>query len=358
VLGGTFTSYLRSSPLYLLLLAPGAVLTAFAALAVIATRGAGQNSRARELLAVAMLGSFLAAVAQQKDLRYHFYPSFALATLVLGLVAGQPASRASVSVRFYTRIAKCAVAAVALVVLAGAALDALGGSAAERRRRAEFGELLEAVQSRARGEPIGVLSYHMGSAFPLVNYARVVLASRFACLWILPATYWDALTTAGPIRYHAPAEMRPAERLLNQAVGEDLPGTRPRLLLILRPFPDETPYGFRRLNYVAYFGRDPRLSEFFSGYQLVAAQGQYDLYERVDPGMTRTGLPPSVVVTPLEGARARSPRLPAVVDPELTAGAVIFIALAIGSAVRRLGRSAGRRRRSWRAERPQPAANT
>lgn len=335
VLGGTFTSYLRSSPLYLLLLAPGAVLTAFAALAVIATRGAGHDSRARALLAVAMLGSFLAAVAQQKDLRYHFYPAFALATLVLGLVAAQPASHAGVSARSYTRIAKCVVAAIALVVLAGAVLDVLGGGGADRRRRAEFRELLEAVQTRARGEPIGVLSYHMGSAFPLVNYARVGLASRFACLWILPATYSDALLDAGPIRYHPPAEMQPAERLLNQAVVEDLLGARPRLLLILRPFPDERPYGFRRLNYVAYFGRDPRLSEFFSGYQFVAAQGQYDLYERVDPEMTRAGRPPSVTVPPLPAAPARSEQRPPLVDPELAAGAVVFLAIAIGSTLRR-----------------------
>jgi hypothetical protein len=200
--------------------------------------------------------------------------------------------------------------------------------------------LLEAVHARARGEPIGVLSYHMGSAFPLVNYAHVDLASRFACLWILPATYWDGLSGAGPIRYHTPAEMQPPERLFNEWVAEDLLGARPRLLLILRPFPDERPYGFRRLNYVAYFGRDPRLAQLFSGYQFVAARGQYDLYERLDPGMARVGPPPSAVVPPLEEAGARHPGLPASVDPELVAGAVIFIALVIRSMVR--GRSTRR----------------
>jgi hypothetical protein len=333
--GSTFTSYLRSSPLLLLLLAPGAVLTAFAALAVIATRGVGDDSRARAVLAVAMLGSFLAAIAQQKDLRYHFYPSFALATMVLGLVASQPASHPGVSTRSYTAIARSLVAAVAVVVLAGAVVDAFGGRGADRRRRAEFGELLEAVQTRARGEPIGVLSYHMGSAFPLVNYAHIDLASRFACLWILPATYWDALSGADPIRYHTPAEMQPPERLFTESVGEDLRRARPRLLLILRPFPDERPYGFRRLNYVAYFSRDPRLAEFFAGYQFFAARGQYDLYERVDPGMAHVGPPPSAVVPPLEEAGARRPGLPASVDPELAAGAVIFIALAIRSMMRR-----------------------
>jgi hypothetical protein len=333
LLGSTFTSYLRSSPLQLLVFAPGALLTAFAALAVIATRRVGQDSRARTVLAVAMLGSFLAAVAQQKDLRYHFYPAFALATLLLGLIAGQSASRAPLRARVYARIAKCAVWAITLVVLASAVLDALGGSAADRRRRAEFGGLLEAVRDRARGEPVGVLSYHMGSAFPLVNYAHVVLASRFACLWILPATYWDALTAAGPIRYHTPAETKPAERLLNEAVVEDLLGARPRLLLILRPFPDERPYGFRRLNYVAYFARDPRLSEFFSGYQFAGAQGQYDLYERLGQEKPRAGPPPLATVPPLPTAPGQFEQRPAPVDLKFVAGSFVFVVLLIASAV-------------------------
>jgi hypothetical protein len=173
----------------------------------------------------------------------------------------------------------------------------------------------------------------MGSAFPLVNYARVVLASRFACLWILPATYWDALTSAGPIRYHTPPETKPAERLLDEAVVEDLLGARPRLLLILRPFPDERPYGFRRLNYVAYFGRDPRLSEFFSGYQFAGAQGQYDLYERVGPGKPRAGPPPLATVPPLPAAPGQFEQRPASVDLELVAGSVVFVVLLIASAV-------------------------
>ena len=335
LLGGAFTTYLHSPPLYLLLLAPGAVLTAFAALAVIATRGAGPDSRARALLAVAMLGSFLAAVAQQKDLRYHFYPSFALATLVLGLVAAQTTSRAGVSARSYSSIAKYVVAAVVLVALGGAVLDSLGGSPADRRRRAAFGELLDAVRTRARGEPIGVLSYHMGSAFPLVNYAQVGLASRFACLWLFPAIYGDALLSESPIRYRTPAEMQAPELLLNQAVTEDLVGARPRLLLILRPFPDERRYGFRRLNYVEYFGREPRLANLFAGYQLIGAKGQYDIYERLDPGMPRPGAAPSAAVQSLQEAAARSPGAPALVDPELAAGAVIFVALGILSVVRR-----------------------
>jgi hypothetical protein len=330
LLGGAFMTYLRSTPLTMLT-TPGALLIGFALLAALATRGSGRDANAQAIIVAAMLGSFLAGVAQQKDLRYHFYPAFGLATLALAILAARSVPEARRSARAYRLVATWLVAAIALVVLGGAAVGALGGNGDERRRRAEFREFVETVKARAGAEPVGMLSYQMGSAFPLVNYAGLGLASRFACLWILPASYWDALTGERPIRYHLPAEMRPPERMLNQAVREDLLAARPRVLLVLRPFPDEPPYGFRRLNYIAYFGRDPPLAEFFAGYQWVSTEGAYDLYERVEPGAARTGPPPSAAVPPLPSHWPRRPSF----DPELALGATIFIVLAIGSLGRR-----------------------
>ena len=330
VLGGAFMTYLRSSPLTLFT-SPGALLTAFALLAALAARDTGRDADARGIIVAAMLGSFLAGLVQQKDLRYHFYPAFALATLGLAVLAARPAPQ-RVSARAYRDIARWVVAAIALVVLGRAVVEALGGSGGERRQRAEFRAFVDAVRTRAGGEPVAMLSYQMASAFPLVNYAGVRLASRFACLWILPASYWDALTGGRPIVYHRPPEMGAPERLLNQAVGEDLLAARPRLLLILRPFPDRPPYGFRRLNYVAYFGRDPRLSALFAGYQWVSTEGAFDLFERVEPGPTRAGPPPSAEIPPLPAPppQAWLTRI----DSELGAGTVIFVVLAAGSLLR------------------------
>jgi hypothetical protein len=325
LLGGVFMTYLRSPPLTLLT-TPAALLTAFALLAGLANRASGRDENAQAIIVAAMLGSFLAGVAQQKDLRYHFYPAFGLATLMLAILAARPVPEARTSARAYRLVATWLVGAIALVVLGGAVVGALGGSGTERRRRAEFREFVETVKARAKGEPVGVLSYQMGSAFPLVNDAGVGLASRFACLWILPASYWDALTGERPIRYHLPSEMQPPERMLNQAVREDLLAARPRVLLVLRPFPDEPQYGFRRLNYIAYFGRDPPLAEFFAGYQWVSTEGAYDLYERVQPGATRTGPPPSAAVPQLPVHWPRPPLF----DPELVLGAMTFMVLAIG----------------------------
>lgn len=338
VLGSTFMIYLRSSPLTLLT-TPGALLTAFALLAAVAARGTGRDAEAQGIIVAAMLGSFLAGLVQQKDLRYHFYPAFALATLGLALLAARTAPQ-RVSARAYGDIARSVVAAIALVVLGRAIIEAVGGGGGERRERAEFRGFVDAVRTRARGEPVAMLSYQMASAFPLVNYAGVRLASRFACLWILPASYWDALTGDGPIVYRPPVEMGAPEQLLNRAVGEDLLAARPRLLLILRPFPDQAPYGFRRLNYVAYFGRDPRLSAVFAGYQWVSTEGAFDLFERVGPDAPRTGPPPSARVPPLLAPPPQTwlDRI----DSELAAGTMVFVVLAAGSLVG--GRVAASRR--------------
>lgn len=298
-LGGAYATYLRVPLLNLFVLAPWAPLTAFALLAAIATRRVGPDGEGRGVLAAATIGCFLAGVAQQKGWRYQFYPSFALAVLLLLIVAAEEAGRRHRLARIYQVIARSLAVAVVVVVVGKVALDAAGGSTGDRSRRAEFLDLVETVKHRANGEPIGVLSYHMGSAFPLVNYAHVRLASRFPLLWILPVSYWKDLQSSGPIQYRSPADMSPPERFLNLAVKEDLLGVRPRLLLILRPFPDRPPYGLRRLNYVAYFGRDPQLAHLLRGYQFVVTKGQYDIYERLDPDGSRTGPPPSAGVPAL-----------------------------------------------------------
>ena len=66
------------------------------------------------------------------------------------------------------------------------------------------------------------MSYHLRSAYPLINYSGASSASRFPHLWILAAEYREALGSEEPLRYHEQREMRPVERYLNRAVLEDL----------------------------------------------------------------------------------------------------------------------------------------
>ncbi len=154
--------------------------------------------------------------------------------------------------------------------------------------------LLPVVRDRAAGEGVYVMSYNISSAYPLINYAGAHSASRFAQLWILASAYMDQLKGSSPLRYRAPGEMSASERYLNQSVFEDLRDRRPKLLVVLQHARDLPANGFRRLDYIAYFSRDPRIASIFEDYQQVADVGDFVVFERIAQGTARTGPPPRV----------------------------------------------------------------
>jgi hypothetical protein len=104
----------------------------------------------------------------------------------------------------------------------------------------------------------------------------------------------DQLAGPGPLRYRSPDEMSPSERFLNQAVFEDLRDQRPRVLIVLQHARDLPINGFRRLDYVAYFRRDPRIASLLDRYQLVTDLGDYLIYELIPNAQARAESPPTV----------------------------------------------------------------
>ena len=126
-----------------------------------------------------------------------------------------------------------------------------------------------------------VFSWSIASAYPLVNYSGVESASRLNSMWILGAVYHDRILAGAPLSYREPADMVDLERYLTDAVVEDLARHRPRMLIVLRPAPDLRKWALRRLDFIAYFMRDPRFEELFSRYDLTEEIGQYWIYERL-----------------------------------------------------------------------------
>jgi hypothetical protein len=323
LLGPVYARYLHAPFLELLVLSPGAALVLFAALALIALRRRLPDPAFAATLAVGMLACLLAAAAQQKGLRYHFYPAFALAFVLVAVLARLPLPTENAIERLYSAAARAAAIAVGVVALGGTAITAAGGSPQERAKRAELNELVQLVKASVGGRPLAVLSYHMESAFPLVSYAGVPLATRFHHLWIIPASYWDSLTSPAPIRFHSMQEMSAAERWLNQAVRDDLLAARPDLLIVLRPARDTVPNGPRRVHYVRYFSRQPELAEFFTHYRLARQVGEFDVYQRAG-GRVNGAERPSLEPARADVRGASGIRI-AVNDPEFAAGIAIFI---------------------------------
>jgi hypothetical protein len=305
ILGPAYTKFMARPLVDVTLLAPAAPRILFAVLAFLALRRSSSGTPAGSLLAAATLGAYAAAALQRKGFSYHYYPALALGfTLLVAIAVSTHETRTWVQ-RTYVRLAR---AVVATIVIVGAGTTLLGALRPGEDARA-LADLAAAVRTRSNGRPVGVLSYTINSAFPLMNDAGTTLASRFPCLWPLATSYWDSLTTGGALRYHTPPEMGPAERLMWDAVAEDLIGARPGLLLILRPGRDVPHNGLRRLNYVAYFGRRSELADFFSGYQLIDRRGEYLLYERAEAETARVGPPPSPDPGLLEAPRPAAPAI-------------------------------------------------
>jgi hypothetical protein len=292
LLAGPYTRFLYVPFWQLLFRGPGALLTVFALLASTALRRQARHPELFDLFALGALVCLVAGAAQQKGFSYHFYPSLALATVVLGVITsdGGGAQRSWVG-SVYRVIAISVLAAVVVVVCVRNAVSTLRPTRDSEQEQME--RLLPVVRARGAGEGIYVMSYNISSAYPLINYAGAHSASRFAQLWILAAAYMEQLKSSRPLRYHDPGEMGPSERYLNQAVLEDLRDQRPKLLVVLQHARDLPVNGFRRLDYVAYFSRDSRIASIFERYQLVADTGDFEVYERIADGAARSGRPPS-----------------------------------------------------------------
>jgi hypothetical protein len=297
LLAGPYSRFLYDPFLHLLLTGPGIPLTAFALLVWAVLKRHARHPTLWDVAAITTVACVVAGAAQQKGLRYHFYPSFALATMLLALATLDAVRPEALARRLYRAAAALAFAATVLVVAVQNGALALGLPRDSERSQLE--ELIGLVRARAAGEPVFVFSYHIGSAYPLVNYSGARSASRFPQLWILAADYLDALHGPEPLRYHTAAEMSQSERYLNQAVREDLETGRPCLLIVYRAARDRPQNGYRRLDYVAYFSRDPRIARMFAHYQRIARTGDYDVYERVPDGVALSG-PAMVPETPTQ----------------------------------------------------------
>jgi hypothetical protein len=257
-----------------------------------------------QVLAIATAAFLLGGAAQQKGLSYHFYPAFASGLLLLGTIVLDARRTSSVFAdRLYRAVASAFVVTSVVVVLLAAVRHLVGGRFG-RPSDDGFTELVELVRARAANESIFVFSYHIGSAFPLVNYSGTTLASRFPQLWILAATYLDELHADRPLRYRSPEEMGPVERYLYDAVRTDLEANHPKLLLVLRNARDDRVNGLRRLDYVAYFGRDPQVRRIFDRYQSIGIVGEFAAYERVAEGERPTVPVPPATPGTLDAVRA------------------------------------------------------
>jgi hypothetical protein len=282
LLGPIYDSFGHYSLIQVLATAPGGPLSLIAVLAGLALWRRVGHPVLTSTVAVGLVAAYLAGAAQHKGWTYHFLPARVLAVLLLGLVV---ADVSRPLIRPVERV-YAAVAFTALVTTLGWALGqeafrATGLDAKRQWQQAQLGRDLAAVRRHvAPGESLYAFSYTINSGFPLVNYSGLRWASRFPHLWLLEALYHDQLQAVSPMRYRRAADMGPAERYLNDAVAEDLDRNRPDLIMVLRNARDVPENAVRRMDYLAYFGRDPRIAAELASYRFVEDYGPYRIYLR------------------------------------------------------------------------------
>ena len=282
LMAGPYYTFLSNSLPVTGLLGDGAAIPLAALLCWVALRRDAERPDLWAVLAFATFGLYLSAVLQHKGWRYHFYPSMATGLLLLGLMPAhlrRPVRGLAARLYAYAAMGVTALVAgwtaVACIVQIGDPLH--------RRYDADpdLSRLVPVVRERAGERGILVLSWSMASTFPLVTYSGTRSVSRFNHLWIPAAVYHEGIYAEPPLRYRERSAMGALERYVNDAVVEDFAQGRPGLLLVLRPAPDRRRWGLRRLDFLAYFGRDPRFAALFARYRYSGTIGEYWLFERL-----------------------------------------------------------------------------
>jgi hypothetical protein len=281
LMAGPYYHFLSNSLGVTALLGDGAVIPLAAMFAYLALHRLSRRQRLSAVLLVTTAALYASAVLQHKGWRYHFYPSMALGMVLLGwLVADLRRRPVSLTGRAYFGMAAAGVAGVVAWTAAAAVVQSIDPRDRRYDADPDVARLIPVVRSDGAGGSVMVFSWSIASTYPLVNYSGVESASRFNSMWMLGAVYRHRIMAEAPLRYRERADMGDLERYLNDAVVEDL-ARGPRLLLVLRPAPDQRKWGLRRLDFIAYFIRDPRFARLFMRYRFVQEIGEYWTFERL-----------------------------------------------------------------------------
>jgi len=153
------------------------------------------------------------------------------------------------------------------------------------------------IDNHAGGGSVYFMTPVLRGPFPTMIYSRAEWASRFSCLWLVPAILRArAGDSAAPARL-TPGRLDALERYLVGAVVEDLSLHQPELIFVdrRRMLPG---YGGFELDILEFFKRDPEFARIWSGYRLAGDIPPYTIALRAPPRVARGG--------PGSSARGRS----------------------------------------------------
>jgi hypothetical protein len=287
---GLYGQYLRNVLWYAMFPDWRALLPMLAIGGLAALSARGEAKPVHQVLVLASLGFWLGAVLQRKGFTYHHLTGGGLAFLALVLTGiASVVRRVRRPSELVIWIARGAV--VGVVVWS---TSVVVGEVAGRRLPAHldpaYPQLRATVQALGRGQPLLVLSSNPAVGWPLTLEAEAIWAMPFMSQWQFPALYGEQLWRTGGIVHPTPFARRTGvERTFHEVMVESLERYRPTLIVVLAV--DSTVWGFggaTRIDYLGYFGSDPRFRRIMESYRELPPHGRYRLFQRrVEAGSRR-----------------------------------------------------------------------
>lgn len=245
------------------------VLLPVAAVAIVAMRRRLGAPRFHQVFLIAGTAFFAFYIAQMKGWQYQLFPVTAMLLLCAGaLLAGAAACAPRETIRS-ALFWRAAIVPGLLALILAIELGARGNYS-----NAMTSAMLPLVRANAARGGLAVFSMNLSWGFPLATYADADWPSRFPTLW----------PVAGVLRGRADprrdaAEVDRLERYVTDAVVEDMT-RRPPAVVLVDVRPDKHYTGGRPLDYLAFFGRDPRFQRLWRDYERVEAWPQFHVYLR------------------------------------------------------------------------------
>jgi len=226
------------------------------------------------VLFVAAVGFYVAMLIQGTGWVYHRIPFYGAAIPVIAMAAFGFASRLGSGQKEETGLGLRAAGAGAAGLLTVALLCAQPGLARniDAGRPWRTGEttgvvkqLKTLIDEEAAGGSVYFLTPALVVPFPAVVYSNAAWASRFSCLWLLPAVVRARAGARAAPSWLTPERIDALETYLFDSVIADLERHRPELIFFeLRR--KLVMYGAVRIDVLKFFRKNPRFEAIWSEY--------------------------------------------------------------------------------------------
>ena len=230
------------------------------------------------LVAVAAIGATVIALAQGKGWPYHVLPTESFVLLLAAVLLSELLDSQVAEV--HERRSLSLMVFLVALMLGVYYLSALTRPTFWRQglfSDSPAGQLLQRFGKPASEAPVLILSHGIYPHFPLVNYAKTKMATRFMSMWPIQGAYPKCLPDGRMFR--KPSEMSFAESYAYHAVAEDFNRNRPKLVIVDKE-PGIIMCGDKEFDYLAYFRRNPLFEANWQRYRLLTEYDRYTVYVR------------------------------------------------------------------------------